>query len=172
MNLQQIRHNLGRVVLVLAAGLASGCAVPPAGAINDPVFIRRAPAPGQPNFFQAIRYLDDELRYADPIGLFFVSPDGQMCFRGVLNVKESIFDSLHPKEWCVPPTAVDQVALAATSITGQSIQVACKHATPRCVREMGYPYRQMNAVLLPSVKPNSAIHMVEHLAYLMGGAPR
>jgi len=158
-------------IVALTAVLLSGCANPPQqGAANDPVFIQRAPGPGQPTFFQAIRYIDDDLRYAVPIGNFYVSPDGHMCFRGVLNVKETIFDSLYPKEWCVQPTAIGRVELASTSVTGRSIQLACRHAAPQCIREMGYPYRQMNTILLPSARPANSTLMMEHLAYLMGGA--
>ena len=158
----------GTVVLMMLT--LFGCAKPPERAANDPVFIRRMPSPGQPTFSQAIRYVDDDLRYAVPVGNFYVSPDGRMCFRGVLNVKETMFDSLTPREWCVQPTAIGHVELASTAVTGKSIYLECRHAAPQCFREMGYPNGYMNAILLPSASPANSAFMIEHLAYLMGGA--
>src|ERR1700680_3649505 len=64
-----------------AALLAAACSTEPL-AINSLAFEKRAPLPGQMGYLETIKYIDDGIKYIDPSGEFFVSYNGDMCFRG------------------------------------------------------------------------------------------
>jgi hypothetical protein len=59
---------------------------------NSPAFARRDPLPGRPNYLQTIKYIDDGMRYVDPLTQFFVSPAGEMCFRTKPNYPQVIYE--------------------------------------------------------------------------------
>jgi hypothetical protein len=152
------------------AVLLAGCAPPPPQNFNDPAFARRAPSPGQPTYLSTIKYIDDGIRYSEPAGAFFVSPDGRMCFRGVLNVKQTIFDDLYQSDWCLAPTAIGRVETVPSVVTGTSdLQLSCNHANPQCAREIRYSDRAANTVIVPTVASHEEKVAVERLIYLMGG---
>ena len=77
-------------------------------AINSPVFAIRPPLPGQPGYLDTIRYIDNGVKYIDPFAEFFISYDGQMCFRGLVN-RQSVFFENYQNYWCMYPTAVNNV---------------------------------------------------------------
>ena len=160
---------IGRLMRVagLAAALAA-CAPPePPQYFNNPTFAQRAPPAGRPTYLETIKYIDDGLRYVDPTAAFFVSPDGRMCFRVVLIPLRTDLDNynLYKSAWCLPPTAVSRVYSIGTDQLG----LACKHAEPQCIREIGYLYRATNAANMRIVPSDQEKAAVEHLIYLMGG---
>jgi hypothetical protein len=48
--------------------------------INSVAFAKRNPSPGRPSYFEAIKYIDGEIRYVDPLSYLFISPLGELCF--------------------------------------------------------------------------------------------
>jgi hypothetical protein len=136
---------------------------------NAPVYARRPPPPGRPNYAQTIAYIDDGLRYVDPRAGFFVSPDGRMCFHGALNVTETVLDYISNPDWCLPPRSVGRVDSIAT-VTNSQVRVTCRHDDPQCVREIGNLNRETDSLLMPTVPARPEKAAVEYLVYLMGGA--
>jgi hypothetical protein len=117
----QLIGKLARVA-ALAVSLPA-CMPPPPQYVNDPAFAQRAPPAGRPPYLETIKYIDDGMRYVDPTAAFFVSPDGRMCFRGVLNPERTNLDYLYKTDWCLPPTAISQV----DSIRTGQVSLFCKH---------------------------------------------
>lgn len=152
----------------LLVTLLLGC-TPPQN-INAPVFAQRAPPTGHPTYLETIRYIDDGLRYVDPTSAFFIAPDGNMCFRGVQNVRETILDYTYNSDWCFPPNAVSQVDLFSAIGRGQQLTLFCKHSAPQCIREIGYGNRTADRATVSIVPSQQEKAAVEHLVYLMGGS--
>src|ERR1041385_5071606 len=48
--------------------------------INSPAFAVRAPLPGRPGYLETIKFIDDGVRYVDPVSHFYISAAGEMCF--------------------------------------------------------------------------------------------
>jgi len=71
------------------------------GAINSPAFAVRPPLPGQPGYLDTIRFIDNGVKYIDPFAEFFVSFDGQMCFRGLVNRQQAVFENYRPIGVCL-----------------------------------------------------------------------
>src|ERR1700758_118436 len=63
----------------LAAGFFAPA--PPPAPVNSPAFAVRAPLPSQPGYLTTIKFIDDGMRYVDPLSLFYVSVAGELCFR-------------------------------------------------------------------------------------------
>jgi hypothetical protein len=160
----QLIGKLARVA-ALAVSLAA-CMPPPEGQYaNNPAFAQRAPTLGRPGYLETIKYIDDGMRYADPATAFFVSPDGRMCFRGVLTTERNSLDYLYKTDWCLPPTSVNEV----DSIRTGQVNLSCKHADPQCIREIGFRDRATNTVTIRTVPSDQEKAAVEYLIYLMGG---
>jgi hypothetical protein len=164
-NLQAIKK------LLLAAALATtlpACAPIPPPNFNSLEFARRPPYPGRPTYIETIRYIDDGLRFVDPTSGFFVSPDGRMCFRGVLNVDRTVFE--YSYDWCLSPMAVSRVEALRNEVTGvPQILLWCKHSDPECAEEISYSHRATNFVTVQIIPSDQEKAAVEHLIYLMGG---
>jgi hypothetical protein len=144
------------------------CAPAPPQQFNSLAFARRAPAAGAPGYWQTIRYIDDGLKYVDPASAFFVSPDGRMCFRGVLNANRTAPQYLD--DWCLAPAAVSRVEAMWNDVTGiPELQLWCRHANPECVRNFEYPTGTTNLVIVQIVPSGEEKAAVEHLIHLMGG---
>src|SRR5690349_11868047 len=62
-------------------------------AINSPAYAIRPPLPGRPGYLDMIRYIDSGVKYIDPYAEFFISYDGQMCFRGLVNRQAANFEN-------------------------------------------------------------------------------
>src|SRR5882672_8392299 len=90
-----------------AALLAAACSTAPLE-INSPAFENRAPLPGQMGYLETIKYIDDGMKYIDPSGEFFVSYNGDMCFRGLVNRQLTTFET-YANYWCMNPQAVNNV---------------------------------------------------------------
>jgi hypothetical protein len=161
------RQAIGKLLPVaLLAAMLLACAPPPL--FNAARFAVRPPAPGQPSYFETIKYIADGMAYVDPDTAFFISPDGRMCFRGVLNVARTAVQSID--DWCMPPTAVSEVEDLWNDTTGiPEILLWCRHAYPDCVRNIGYPERATNIALVQVVPGAPEKRAIEHLVYLMGG---
>jgi len=159
----QLIGKLARVA-ALAVSLAACMPLPPQY-VNNPVFALRVPPAGRPTYLETIKYIDDGMRYVESANAFFVSPDGRMCFRGVLNVERTSLDYLYQSDWCLPPTAVSRVE----SIKTGELSLFCKHTDPQCVREIGYRDLGSNTAVIRIVPSDREKVAVEHLIYLMGG---
>ena len=148
------------------------------GEINSIAFALRSPPSGQPGYLETIRYIDNGVKYIDPSAEFFVSFDGQMCFRGLVNRQEAYFEN-YQNYWCMRPTHVNNVEALEDNISYiNSVRLWCAVDAPQCVHRFGYPNfldesgwvkNSMTARTMPSRQQRNAI---EHLVYLMGGRVR
>src|SRR5262249_44404767 len=77
-------------------------------AINSVAFATRPPLPGRPGYLDTIRFIDNGVKYIDQYAEFFVSFDGQICFRGLVNRQQAMFEN-YQNYWCMSPTAVNNV---------------------------------------------------------------
>jgi hypothetical protein len=146
--------------------------------INSPDFVRRAPLPGQLDYLETIKYIDNGMKYIDPSAEFFVSYFGDICFRGLVNRQLPTFET-YANYWCMNPLAVGDVDVLRDNITNiNTVRLWCAHAAPQCARRIGYPnYLDTNPGIANSIafqitpaQPERAA--LEHLVYLMGGSVR
>lgn len=149
-------------------------------AINSPVYAVRPPPPGQPGYLETVRYIDNGMKYIDPYAEFFVSFDGQLCFRGLVNRQEAFFEN-YQNYWCMPPTAVNNVEALENNISYvNTVRLWCVLEAPQCARRFGFGNflenggldntgwlgNSISAQIRPFREQRSAI---EYLVYLMGG---
>jgi hypothetical protein len=160
--------------------LAAACATAPTAPleINSLAFEKRVPLPGQPGYLETIKYIDDGMKSIDPSSEFFVSYDGDMCFRGLVNRQLATFET-YTNYWCMNPQVVNNVDLLRDNITNiNAVRLWCVHAAPQCARRLGYPnYLDTSPGIANSIwveitpyQPERAA--LEHLVYLMGGSVR
>jgi hypothetical protein len=150
---------------------------PDPSAINSTAFAKRPPPPGGPGYLETIRFIDDGVRYIDPHAEFFVSFDGRMCFRGLVNRQQAEFEN-YQNYWCMPPEAVNHVDAIENGISYvNSVRLWCRHAAPQCARRIGPPNfldesgsisNSIWAQIVPYKQERDAI---DYLVYLMGGDP-
>jgi hypothetical protein len=143
--------------------------------INSPAFVVRPPLPGRPGYLDTIRYIDSGVKYIDPYAEFFISYDGQMCFRGLVNRQAANFEN-YQNYWCMYPTAVNNVEALENGITVvNTVRLWCVLAAPQCARRTGFPNfldesdwigNSIAAQTRPFREQRDAI---EYLIYLMGG---
>lgn len=144
--------------------------------INSQAFALRAPSPGQPSYLETIRFIDSGVRYIDPFAEFFISFDGQMCFRGLVNRQMLLFEN-YQNYWCIYPTNVNNVEELPDNITTvNTVRLWCVLEAPQCARRFGLPNflldespwigNSISVQIRPSKEQRTAI---EHLIYLMGG---
>jgi hypothetical protein len=146
-----------------------------AASINSDAFAKRPPLPGQRGYLETIRFIDDGMRYIDPFAEFFISNDGQMCFRGLVNRQLPYFEN-YQNYWCINPAFVNNVEELENNITSvNSVRLWCILEAPQCARRTGFwnfldesPWfgNSISAETRPSNEQRAAI---EHLIYLMGG---
>jgi hypothetical protein len=149
-----------------------------AEAINSTAYAVRSPLPGQPGYFETIRYVDNGVKYIDPFAEFFISFDGQMCFRGLVNRNLIQFEN-YQNYWCMYPVFVNNVEELRNNVTNvNSVRLWCVLEAPQCARRLGFsnfldesPWigNSISAETRPSKDQRTAI---EHLIYLMGGNVR
>ena len=149
-----------------------------AASINSDAFAKRQPLSGQRGYLETIRFIDDEMKYIDPFAEFFISFDGQMCFRGLVNRQLPKFEN-YQNYWCMYPTFVNNVEELENNITSvNSVRLWCILQAPQCARRFGFwnfldesPWigNSISAETRPSKEQRAAI---EHLIYLMGGNVR
>jgi hypothetical protein len=143
--------------------------------IDSDAFAKRPPLPGQRGYLETIRFIDDGMKYIDPFAEFFVSNDGQMCFRGIVNRQLPYFEN-YQNYWCVNPAFVNNVEELTNDMTSvNSVRLWCVLEAPQCARRIGFwnfldesPWysNSISAETRPSKEQRAAI---EHLIYLMGG---
>jgi hypothetical protein len=167
------------VLLLCRAGsmtpaMAGGIAPP----IDSPIFALRPPLPGQLSYLQAIRFIDDGMKYVDPLSAFFVSSAGEMCFFVRPNFPIAIYDAPY-RYWCVYPRAVDRVEALANGGEGiNTVQLWCRYDAPQCAHRLFYPVVPgkrgwvADNVLVPTVAYRAQQAAIETLIYLMGGYVR
>jgi hypothetical protein len=160
---------IGRFMCVAALATVLPACEPSLQYSNAPDFARRQPPAGRPGYAETIKYIDDGLRYADAQAGFFISPDGRMCFRHVLDPTQTAFEAFVSKNnWCLAPTAVSRVD-AFRSVTNEQLRLVCKHSDPQCARDIGYSNRGADSVIVDIVPADQEKAAVENLIYLMGG---
>jgi hypothetical protein len=147
-------------------------------AINSDAFAKRQPLPGQRGYLETIRFIDSGVKYIDPFAEFFISPEGKMCFRGLVNRQLLEFEN-YQNYWCINPEFVNNVEELQNSITSVNrVRLWCVLEAPQCARRIGFwnfldesPQisNSISAETRPSKEQRAAI---EHLIYLMGGNVR
>jgi len=144
-------------------------------AINSPAYAIRPPLPGRPGYLDMIRYIDSGVKYIDPYAEFFISYDGQMCFRGLVNRQAANFEN-YQNYWCMYPTAVNNVEALENDISYvNTVRLWCVLEAPQCARRTGFANflddsdwigNSIAAQTRPFREQRDAI---EYLIYLMGG---
>jgi len=144
-------------------------------AINSDAFATRPPLPGQSGYLETIRFINDGVKYIDPFAEFFISPEGQMCFRGLVNRQMTEFEN-YQNYWCMYPAAVNNVEELRNDVTTvHVVRLWCALEAPQCARRIGFPNfldespwisNSISAQTRPARQQRAAL---EHLIYLMGG---
>jgi hypothetical protein len=126
-------------------------------------------------YLQTIKFIDDGMRYTDPLSRFFVSPVGELCFRTVPDTPQNIYDSDY-RDWCMHPLFVDRVEVAMNDFTYKNrVRVWCRREYPQCAHRLGRPgiaaetpwvANEISAVTADSRGERAAL---EKLTLLMGG---
>jgi len=147
-------------------------------AINSVAFAKRAPPLGRPSYLETIGYIDNGVKYIDRYAEFFISFDGELCFRGLVNRQKDVFEN-YQNYWCMYPTAVNNVEAIENNVSYvNTVRLWCALETPQCARRFGYPNfldesdsigNSISAQTRPFREQRAAI---EYLIYLMGGNVR
>lgn len=141
------------MAVVAALILAAGCAplpphyfgpqlawipdAPDPTVINSVAFAKREAPPGAPGYLETIRYIDNGVKYIDRYAEFFVSFDGEICFRGLVNRQLAVFEN-YQNYWCMPPTAVNNVEGLQNNVSYvNSVRLWCALEAPQCARRFG-----------------------------------
>lgn len=149
-----------------------------AAAVDSPAFARRPPPPGQLDYLQAIRFIDDGLKYVDPLSAFFISSTGEMCFFVRPNFPIVIYDAPY-RYWCLYPKAVGRVEALPNGGDGINIvRLWCRYDYPQCAHRLIYsvvPSRRgwvADDVVVPTIAYRAQQAAIEDLIYIMGGDAR
>jgi hypothetical protein len=147
-------------------------------AINSAAFVKQTPPPGSPGYLETIRYIDDGVKYIDQYSEFFVSFDGQLCFRGLVNLQQAEFEN-YQNYWCIPPGAVHNIDALENDVSYvNEVRLWCGHSAPQCARRFGYANfldesnwlaNSISAQIVPFKQERRAIG---YLIYLMGGSAK
>ncbi len=147
-------------------------------AVNSVAFAKRAPPLGRPSYLETIGYIDNGVKYIDRYAEFFISFDGELCFRGLVNRQKELFEN-YQNYWCMYPTAVDNVEAIENNVSYvNTVRLWCALEAPQCARQFGYSNfldesdtigNSISAQTRPFRDQRAAI---EYLIYLMGGNVR
>ena len=140
------------------------------GPINSSTFAIRGPMPGSPPFLATVKYIDDGMRYVDPLSRFFISPIGEMCFRTIPDYPTIIYDHFY-RTWCIHPLMVDRVETVTNPATNE-VRVWCMRAYPQCAHSLGEFVRFSNNISAPTLDYRQERAALENLVYMMGGYVR
>jgi hypothetical protein len=142
---------------------------------NSPEFAKRPALPGQAGYLETIKYIDDGVKHIDPYAEFFVSYDGQICFRGLVNHQLTEFEN-YQNYWCMYPVAVNNVDAIEDDISYvNTVRLWCAHSSPQCARRFGYPNfldesGWIDNSITVQIRPfGEERRAIEYLVYLMGG---
>ena len=170
------RKALIQPLLLVLVLLCQACKPLPTGLANQPGFEKRPPPPGQPGWFETIKFVNDGVQYLQPWGSFVVSPLGDLCFRGALEVTIRRLAN-YRNYWCMPPRAVAAVEALDDDVTHiPMVRLWCRHDAPYCAfRVNGFPwygsYPLADTITVQMVPYRREKAAVEHLVYMMGGQP-
>jgi hypothetical protein len=147
-------------------------------AINSVAFATRAPPLGRPGYLDTIRYIDDGVKYIDRYAEFFISFNGELCFRGLVNRQQQLFEN-YQNYWCIYPAAVNNIEAIENNVSYvNTVRLWCALEAPQCARRYGHPNfldesdpigNSISAQTRPFRDQRAAI---EYLIYLMGGNVR
>jgi hypothetical protein len=147
-------------------------------AINSVAFAIRPPPPGQPGYLETIKYIDNGVKYIDGYAEFFVSFDGEMCFRGLVNRQLTLFEN-YQNYWCMYPPAVNNVEALENNVSYvNTVRLWCGLRSPQCARRFGYQNflddssSFGNSITVQTVPFRQQRSAIEYLIYLMGGNVR
>ena len=165
------------LLAALAPAMVYGQALPagffaapaPAAPINSPVFAIRPPLPAQLGYPTTIKFIDDGMRYVDPLSQFYISPAGQMCFRTRPDYPTVIYDNYY-RDWCIFPQTVDRVE-AVTNPTFNEVRLWCMRAYPQCAHSLP-DGRIGNSISAPTLDYRQERLALENLVHMMGGNAR
>lgn len=161
---------LGAPAAVQAQPVPAGYPVAaPAPAIDSPIFAVRLPPPGHPGYLATIKYIDDGMRYVDPLAGFYVSPAGELCFHTRPDYPTTIYENYY-RDWCIFPQSVDRVE-ALPNPTLNEVRLWCRRAFPQCARSLG-DGRIADSILAPTLDYRQERDALEHLIFMMGGYAR
>jgi hypothetical protein len=144
-------------------------------AINSPAYAIRPPLPGRPGYLDTIRYIDNGVKYIDPYAEFFISYDGQMCFRGLVN-RQQAYSENYQNYWCMYPTTVNNVEALEDNISYvNTVRLWCVLQVPQCARRIGFPNFLDesgwfgNSIVAQTRPFKEQRNAIAYLIYLMGG---
>jgi len=151
----------------LPAGFAAAGEPAP---INSVVFVRRDSLAGQLSYLQTVKYIDDGVKYIDPLSQFFISPAGEMCFRTIPNYPTIINESFY-RNWCIYPQFVDRVE-AVTNPTFNEVRLWCRRDYPQCAHSLGENGQISNSISASTIDYRQERTALENLIHMMGGSVR
>jgi hypothetical protein len=179
-----ITHRIGALVaavLLLAAG------APEASRADGPtaVFVAVPASPAAVSsrdlpfyrlgYLESIKFVDDGMRYVDPLSRFFVSPAGELCFRTVPSSPQIIYDSGY-RDWCMHPLFVGRVETVVNDITNiNEVRLSCRRDYPQCARRLGPPTLLVdtawiaNSISAATIDNRRERAALENLIALLGG---
>ena len=103
--------------------------------INSLAFAVRAPLPGRPGYLATIKFVDDGVRYIDPLSHFYISGAGEMCFHTPPSYPKVYTDAFY-KDWCIHPYVVDRVSVIDFSSGAHGVEMWCMRAYPACAHAL------------------------------------
>jgi hypothetical protein len=150
----------------------------PSGEVNSAVFARRPPPPARPSYLETIKYIDDGLKYQNPQSEFLISPVGELCFRGAMEITIRKLANFHAY-WCMEPGFIAQVDALDNNVSFiRELRLWCNHAGPDCAHKVGYnefpvfgSYGYANTITVQAIPYRKEKSAIEYLIYLMGGNP-
>jgi hypothetical protein len=144
-------------------------------AIDSAAFAVRPAPPGQPGYLDTVRYIDSGVRYVDPSAEFFISYDGRMCFRGLVNRQQAVFEN-YQSYWCMYPAQINNVEALQDNVSYvNKVRLWCALEAPQCAYRFGYPNFLDdsgwfgNSITVQIVPYRQQRDAIEYLVYLMGG---
>lgn len=135
--------------------------------INSPAFAVRAPLAGSPGYLATIKFIDDGVRYIDPLSHFYISAAGEMCFHTPPSYPKVYTDAYY-KDWCIHPYVVDRVSVIDFSSGSYGVEMWCMRAYPACAHSLESG-EIANRVFAASIDYQQERRALQHLVYMMGG---
>ena len=140
--------------------------------INLLDFARPYPVPSHLEYLRTIKFIDDGMRYVDPLSAFFISPVGEMCFRVRPNYPQIMYEAFH-WDWCIHPQFVDRVEPAPDDASmSNEVHVWCKRSNPQCAHSLGEFGTIANSISAATVDRRQESAALVNLIRLMGGNVR
>jgi hypothetical protein len=123
-----------RTAAARAVGFLAAALLPVIAAAQSALPAALPPLP--PPYLATIKFIDDGMRYIDPLSGFFVSPAGELCFRQLPETVPSVY-AMYYKSWCMWPQAVGTVTSQWNDNTRvDEVRLSCRHAAPQCAHRL------------------------------------